>query len=113
MCFNDYDRELAIVAVRNEPKTKEDEIIGVGRLIKVHDVNDAEFAIVLSDRWQGHGLGTRLLKLLLEIGRQEGVEHIIWLMLPDNYAMQRICKKLGFAMSYDNLPEVVEAKIKL
>ena len=41
MCFNDYDRELAIVAVRNEPKTKEDEIIGVGRLIKVHGVNDA------------------------------------------------------------------------
>ena len=89
MCFNDYDRELAIVAVRNEPKTKEDEIIGVGRLIKVHGVNDAEFAIVLSDQWQGHGLGTHLLKLLLEIGQQEGVEHVIGLMLPDNYAMQR------------------------
>jgi len=34
-------------------------------------------------------------------------------ILPDNYAMQRICKKLGFAMSYDRLGEVVEAKIKL
>jgi len=34
-------------------------------------------------------------------------------MLPDNYAMQAICKKLGFAMSYDNLPEVVEAEIRL
>jgi acetyltransferase len=113
MCFNDYDREIAIIAVRNEPKTQEDEIIGVGRLIKVHGVNDAEFAIVLSDQWQGHGLGTHLLKLLLEIGRQEGVEHIIGQILPDNYAMQGICKKLGFAMSYDNLPEVVEATIKL
>jgi acetyltransferase len=113
MCFNDYDREIAIIAIRNEPKTQEDEIIGVGRLIKVHEVNDAEFAIVLSDQWQGHGLGTHLLKLLLEIGRQEGVEHIIGQILPDNYAMQGICKKLGFAMSYDNLPEVVEATIKL
>jgi acetyltransferase len=113
MCFNDYDREIAIIAVRNEQKTKEDEIIGVGRLIKVHGVNDAEFAIVLSDQWQGHGLGTHFLKLLLEIGRQEGVEHVIGQVLPDNYAMQRICKKLGFTMSYDRLAELVEAKIKL
>ena len=113
MCFNDYDREIAIVAVRNEQKTKEDEIIAVGRLIKVHGVNDAEFAIVLSDQWQGHGLGTHFLKLLLEIGRQEGVEHIIGQMLPDNYGMQRICKKLGFDMSYDRFAEIVEATIKL
>jgi acetyltransferase len=28
MCFNDYDREIAIIAVRNEPRTKEEEIIG-------------------------------------------------------------------------------------
>jgi hypothetical protein len=27
--------------------------------------------------------------------------------------MQRISKKLGFAMSYDRLAEIVEAKIKL
>ena len=113
MCFNDYDREIAIVAVRNEQKTKEDEIIAVGRLIKVHGVNDAEFAIVLSDQWQGHGLGTHFLKLLLEIGRQEGVEHVIGQMLPDNYGMQRICKKLGFDMSYDRFAEIVEATIKL
>jgi acetyltransferase len=113
MCFNDYDREIAIIAVRNEQKTKEDEIIGVGRLIKVHGVNDAEFAIVISDQWQGHGLGTQLLKLLLEIGRQEGVEHVIGQVLPDNYGMQQICRKLGFDMSYDRFAEIVEATIEL
>jgi acetyltransferase len=85
----------------------------VGRLIKVHVVNDAEFAIVVSDRWQGHGLGMRFLKLLLDIGRQEGVEHIFGQMLPDNHAMQHVCKKLGFAMSYDEFEELVEAKIKV
>jgi len=45
--MNDYDREIALIAVRNEQKTKEDEIIGVSRLIKVHGVNDAEFAVVV------------------------------------------------------------------
>lgn len=113
MCFNDYDREIAIIGVRNAPETKEDEIIAVGRLIKVHGVNEAEFAIIVSDQWQGHGLGTHFMKLLLDIGRQEGVEYIIGQVLSDNQAMQQICKKLGFAMRYDSFAEVMEAKIKL
>jgi acetyltransferase len=49
ICFNDYDREIAIVATREAPETKEEAILGVGRLIKVHGVNEAEFAIVISD----------------------------------------------------------------
>jgi acetyltransferase len=113
ICFNDYDREIAIVAVRTAHDTREEEIIGVGRLIKLHGVNDAEFALVVSDRWQEHGLGTHFLKLLLSIGRQEGIENIIGQVLPDNQAMQRICRNLGFAMRYDEFAELVEAKIKL
>jgi acetyltransferase len=113
MCFNDYDREIAIIGIRNAPETKEDHIIGVARLIKVHGVNDAEFAIVVSDQWQGHGLGTHFMKLLLDIGRQEGLENIIGQILPDNQAMQRICKKLGFVLRYDDFAGLVEAKIKL
>jgi len=113
MCFNDYDREIAIIGVRNAPETKEDEIIAVGRLIKVHDVNDAEYAIILSDRWQGHGLGTHFMKLLLEIGRQEGVEHIFGQILRENQAMQRVCKQLGFAVRYNDAIDAMEAKIKL
>jgi acetyltransferase len=113
ICFNDYDREIAIVAIRRSLESKEEEIIGVGRLIKVHGANEAEFAIVVSDACQGQGLGTHLLKLLLEIGRQEGIELIFGHILPDNYAMQRVCKTLGFAVNFDSFAEVVEAKIRL
>ena len=113
MCFNDYDREIAIIGVRNAPETKEDEIVAVGRLIKVHEVNEAEFAIVIRDQWQGHGLGTHFMKLLLDIGRKEGVGHIFGQILPDNYAMQRVCKNLGYKLHYDADAEVVEARIKL
>jgi acetyltransferase len=113
MCFNDYDREIALIGVRNASEAKEDEIIGVGRLIKMHAINNAEFAVVVSDQWQGHGLGTRFLKLLLDIGRQEGVEHIIGKILPANHAMQRLCRKLGFVLSYDEFEELIEAKIRL
>jgi acetyltransferase len=82
-------------------------------LIKLHGVNDAEFALLVSDRWQELGLGTYLLKLLLSIGGQEGIENIIGQMLPDNQLMQRICRKLGFALRDDEFAELVEAKIEL
>ena len=111
ICFNDYDREIAMVATRQA--TKEEEILGVGRLIKVHGVNEAEFAIVVSDQWQGQGLGTHLLKLLLDIGRQEGLERIIGHILPDNYPMQRVCKKLGFVVNYDSFAEAMKAEFAL
>lgn len=48
ICFNDYDREIALVIERPTSTTKR-EIVGVGRLIKTPGRNEAEFAIVLSD----------------------------------------------------------------
>src|SRR4029077_17719346 len=110
ICFNDYDREIAIVAIRQAPETEEEEILGVGRLIKVHGVNEAEFAIVISDQLQGQGLGTHLLKLLLDIGCQEGLERIFGHILPDNYSMQRVCRKLGFVVNYDSFAEDMKAE---
>ncbi|HET9376336.1 MAG TPA: GNAT family N-acetyltransferase, partial [Chthoniobacterales bacterium] len=113
ICFNDYDREIALVAVRKMPETKADEIIAVGRLMKVHGVNEGEFAIVISDRFQRQGLGTQLLELLVDIGQQEGLERIFGYILPDNYGMQRVSKKVGFTVSFDRENEVMRAEIKL
>jgi len=110
-CFNDYDREIAMVATRQA--TTEEEILGVGRLIKVHGVNEGEFAIIISDQWQGQGLGIFLLKLLLDIGRQEGLERVFGHILPENYGMQKVCRKLGFALKYDDFEGDIRAEIKL
>ena len=59
--------------VATRQANKEEEILGVGRLFKVHGLNEGEFAILISDQWQGQGLGIYLLKLLVDIGRKEGV----------------------------------------
>ncbi len=40
ICFIDYDREMALVAERRDPKTGEREILGVGRLVKLLGTND-------------------------------------------------------------------------
>jgi len=113
ICFIDYDREMALVAVRQEPGMKEPEIIGVGRLVRGHGVPEAEFAIEISDRFQRQGLGTRLLQLLVDIGRQEGLERFVGYILPDNYSMLRIAKKVGFTVTFDHLETVNRAELKL
>jgi acetyltransferase len=113
ICFNDYDREIALVAVRQDPTTMQHEIIGVGRLIRVRGVDEGEFAIVLSDKVQRQGLGTRLLQLLVQVGKQEGLKKIFAEILPDNSGMLRVAKKVGFTARFDQFAEVMHAEINL
>ena len=52
LCFFDYDREMALVVEHQNHQTGKTEIIAVGRLVKLHNNNEAEFAIVISDAYQ-------------------------------------------------------------
>ena len=70
VCFIDYDREIALV-VDLKNRDGKHQILGVGRLIKEHGTDEAEFAVLISDPWQGKGFGSELLKLLVQIGRKE------------------------------------------
>ena len=73
-------------------------IVAVGRLSKSHTAPDAEFAILVADAWQGHGLGKELLKRLVQVGRDEKLE-LIWAeMLVTNEAMRRTAVAAGFTI---------------
>jgi acetyltransferase len=113
ICFNDYDRELALVAERKDPATGEREILAVGRLTKTPGSDEAQFAVLVSDAFQGRGLGTELLRRLLEAGRAEGLRRITAEILLENFSMQKICKKLGFQLEHDTKEGVVRAAIEL
>jgi acetyltransferase len=103
ICFNDYDREIALVAELKPAKNDEEKLIlGVGRLSKQHGANEAEFAVLISDQWQNQGLGFELLKRLVEIGRAEKLDRVTGQILADNHAMRQICKKLGFKIVMDD-----------
>jgi len=102
ICFNDYDREIALVAEAKLAKLGvEEKIIAVGRLSRLPQLNQAEFAVVVSDQWQGQGLGTELLRRLVEIGRLEKLDKISGQVLAENHAMQHICAKVGFKVVHD------------
>ena len=106
-CFNDYDREIALVAECDK------EIIGVARLIKGHGTNEAEFAILIADAWQGMGMGTELLKLLVKIGRAEKLQRITGRILAANTAMLEVSRNIGFELQWRAEEDEWEAEIRL
>jgi acetyltransferase len=113
ICFIDYDREMALVADYKNPETGNHEILAVARLSKLHGSNEAEFAMLVSDRVQCRGLGTELLSRLLQVGRDEQLDRITAEILFDNSGMQRVCEKLDFHLSRTADPSVVKAEIQL
>jgi len=113
ICFIDYDREMALVADRKNPETGEHEIRGVGRLSKVRGTDDAEFALVVSDPYQGLGLGTELVNRLIQVGRDENIHRIFGDILPENIEMQRICEKLNFKMTHNVKESLIRATTEL
>jgi acetyltransferase len=114
ICFTDYDREMALVAERRNPETEEREILGVARLSRDHAVpGEAELSVLVSDRFQRQGLGTILLRRLLEIGRAEGLNRITASILFDNHPVQRLFKKLGFHLRRDREEGVIKADLDL
>ncbi len=113
ICYNDYDRELALVADYKNPETGWHEILAVGRITREAGAKEAQFALLVSDACQKQGLGSELLRRLLEIGRQEKLHVITAEILPDNYPMIHVCKKLGFKLHHDHEEGVVKAQIEL
>ena len=59
----------------------------------------AEVAFAVADALQGHGLGTRMLERLAEIGRDHGVRAFDAYVLGDNLAMMDVFLQSGFALT--------------
>ena len=95
-CFIDYDREMALVADFQNPKSGEHEILAVGRLTKTRSEREAEVAVLVTDAHQGEGLGTELVRRLVEVGRDEKLERIVAKILPENEAMIAVAHHLNF-----------------
>jgi len=96
ICHVDREREVALVVDYTNKSSGKQQILGVGRLIKLDGQNEAEVAILVSDQYQKQGLGTELLRRLIQIARDQKLHRVSGELLRDNLAMQIIVKKLGF-----------------
>jgi acetyltransferase len=97
-CNIDYDREIAMVAEMVEDGRRK--ILGVSRVSIETDGKHGEMAFIVSDQWQGLGLGTKMVDYTLDIAKEKGVESVYAIMLPDNYRALSLTKKMGFTIDY-------------
>jgi acetyltransferase len=95
-CFADYDREMALVVDYQDLRTGEQEIRAVGRLTKIPGTTEAEIAVLVSDSSQRQGLGTELVRRLIEVGRAEKIGHIVANILNENDGMRALARNFNF-----------------
>ena len=98
-CFIDYDREIAIVAEVEEEGKKH--LIGVGRLIADPDVEEMEYAILITDKWQKKELGFTLTNYCLEIAKSRGIKKLMAETTKDNKPMISVFRKLNFKIRFN------------
>lgn len=104
ICFNDYDREIALVV------EKEGELLAVARLTKLPALpHKATFALIVKDRWQNMGIGKKLLDTLLMIAKQEKIDTLEAHMLKENVQMHSLLRRLGFQLHTDPKTQLIGA----
>lgn len=90
----DYDDRMSLVAIDGG------RIVGVGRYDRESpgaDVAEVAFAVV--DSHQGRGIGTRLLDLLTDHARSNGVNQFRAYVLGENRQMMRVFRNSGYELT--------------
>ncbi len=113
VCHSDYSREIVLVV--EAEMNGERAITAVGRLSKFRgEDEEARLSLLVSDKFQGQGIGLELVKRLIEVAKREKIKTIIAVMSPENETMKVLCQKTGFSGFTTNAKtEMVEASITL
>ena len=88
----DFKNHVAIVALAEDAGRKA--IAGSGRYI-VFDPGRAEMAFVVVDAWQGRGVGSILMRHLVKLASDTGLQELTADVLSENVAMRKVLKNLA------------------
>jgi acetyltransferase len=92
----DGKRAMALVATMGDGEGER--FVGVARYAADESGPDCEFAVSVSDEWQGSGIGTTLTRLLFGCAREQGFRAIYGHVLADNQLMIDLAEWLGFTV---------------
>lgn len=93
----DYDNEMAFVAMYTDASGHEEEVAN-SRYVQEADGETCEFALVVSDSWQGCGLGRLMMQAIIDHARERGLLHMRGDVLFENHKMLRLMQRMGFTV---------------
>jgi len=82
-------------------------------LVALAECAGGEVALVVSDEWQGCGLGRELMQRLVEHARRASLPLVHGLVREGNRAMLRLAASCGFRAARDADPELVHVELPL
>jgi ribosomal protein S18 acetylase RimI-like enzyme len=106
----DFTNHVALVVLGQDAGGKI--VVGGGRYI-TFEPGRAEMAFVVIDAWQGRGIGSMLMRHLVEIARQSGLKELTAEVLPENAAMLHVFRKSGFETVAGKDPQTVHLVLRL
>jgi RimJ/RimL family protein N-acetyltransferase len=106
----DFRNHVALVALVEEAGRPA--IVAGGRYV-VFEPGRAEMAFVVVDAWQGHGIGSILMRHLVKIACNSGLQELTADVLPENAAMLKVFEKFGFEPARRSDPHTVHLALKL
>ena len=112
-CFIDYDREMALVAEGVDRETQQRRLLAVGRLTRQRDPQEGEIAVLVADRFQNAGLGSELVRRLIDFAENERYSRIVANVLPENTGMRKLSDRFGFQIGAQNDPTRIIAMLNL
>jgi ribosomal protein S18 acetylase RimI-like enzyme len=106
----DFKSHVALVALADEAGRK---VIGGGGRYIVFEPGRAEMAFVVVDAWQRRGIGSILMRHLVKIAGDSGLQELTAEVLPENAAMLRVFQKFGFKPVSRRDPQTVHLLLQL
>lgn len=94
----DYDREMALIATCTDD-SGENRTLGVVRVVADPDNEQAEFAVTVRSDLKAHGLGTILMREIIDYCRLRGTKEIVGDALSNNTRLLNMVTKLGFEVT--------------
>ena len=76
-------------------------IIGVSRYAVGNVPDECEVAVTVLDAWQAQGLGTALMRTLIDAARERGIKRMVSLDFAENGEMTHLAHHLGFTTTPD------------
>ena len=92
-CVIDYEKEISMVVLGGESPNQK--VVGLGSYHLSPATHRAEIAFLVADAWQGKGIGTFLMQLLVKIARAKNFKGLTAEVMRDNVAMIALMHKAG------------------
>lgn len=91
---DDGAKDIALAAV--VPEDAHQRIVGIVRAHAEAGASQGECAVAVAMAWQGRGLGTALMRHLIEVARLRGIRALYTVDAADNLEMLDLVRHLGF-----------------